>query len=61
MCLKTLHLMKLWQGWHNTGQDRPYFHYSPLGSQGSIQDFLFGGKSIQKKNFRATQQGEKIF
>ena len=24
--------MKLWQGWHNTGQDRPYFHYGLLGS-----------------------------
>ena len=32
MCLKTPHLMKLWKGWHNTGQDRPYFHYGPLGS-----------------------------
>ena len=32
MRLKTLHLMKLWQGWHNTGQDRSYFHYGPLGS-----------------------------
>ena len=25
--------MKLWQGWHNTDQDRPYFHYGPLGVQ----------------------------
>ena len=24
--------MKLWQGWQNTGQDRHYFHYGPLGS-----------------------------
>ena len=23
--------MKLWQGWHNTDQDSPYFHYGPLG------------------------------
>ena len=23
--------MKLWQGWHNTDQDRPYFRYGPLG------------------------------
>ena len=23
--------MKLWQGWHNTDKDRPYFHYGPLG------------------------------
>ena len=23
--------MKLWQGWHNTGQYGPYFHYGPLG------------------------------
>ena len=25
--------MKLWQGWHNTDQDRPYFLYGPLGVQ----------------------------
>ena len=25
------HLKILWQGWHNTGQKRPYFHYGPLG------------------------------
>ena len=24
--------MKLWHGWHNTSQDRPYFHYGPFGS-----------------------------
>ena len=24
--------MKLWQGWHKTGQDRPFSHYGPLGS-----------------------------
>ena len=24
--------MKLRQGWHITGQDRPYFHYDPLWS-----------------------------
>ena len=22
--------MKLWQGWHNTDQDRPDFHYGPF-------------------------------
>ena len=32
MCLKTLHPMKLWQGWHNTGKDRPYFNYGLSGS-----------------------------
>ena len=25
--------MKLWQGWQNTDQDIPYFHYGPLGVQ----------------------------
>ena len=32
MSKKTLHLTKLWQGWHNIGQDRPHSHYDPLGS-----------------------------
>ena len=35
--------MKLWQGWHNTGQDRPYFHYGLLGStekQNNVSEFF---------------------
>ena len=23
--------MKLWQGWHNANQDRPYLHYGLMG------------------------------
>ena len=30
--------MKLWQGWHNTDQDRPNFHYGPLRVQSTDGD-----------------------
>ena len=26
-----VYLRILWQGWHNIGQERSYFHYGPLG------------------------------
>ena len=28
---KTFTIKILWEGWYNTGQDRPYFHYGPFG------------------------------
>ena len=28
---KSFTIKILWQGQHNTSQDRPYFHYGPFG------------------------------
>ena len=44
-------LMKLWQGWDNTDQGRPYFHYVPFGVQRT--DGVLA-QTCEKKNMKKT-------
>ena len=39
--------MRLWQRRHNTGQDKHYFHYGPLGS---TQKQMMNTGTITKKH-----------
>ena len=47
--------MKLWQEWHNTDQDGPYFHYGPLGG-GGVQKT--GGGTGTKKHEVGNKKAE---
>ena len=44
--------MELWQGWHYTDQDRPYFHYGPLGVQ------ITDGDNCHKKHVKENMKWE---
>ena len=51
--------MKLWQGWHNTDQDRPYFHYGPLGVRRTDGDTVT--KTCKRKHEVRNEKAEWEF
>ena len=42
--------MTLWQGWHNTDQDRPYFHYGPMRGGGYKEQMEVLAQKHVKRN-----------